>query len=106
MAGPGATEIDAAAVQAALASLREPDGSPSFAEDEIADVISEGDWTGVVIGKEDTPRELLVKAHALLTTAFPGVEFELRAGNPGGCAPASPPTMNKKGQERPGPTAY
>jgi transposase InsO family protein len=34
------------------------------------------------------------------------VEFELRNGNPGGCAPASPPAMNEKGQERPDPTAY
>ncbi len=80
MAGQGATDLDAAAVRAALASLREPDGSPSFAGDEIADVISEGSWAAVAIGREDTPRRLLASAHALLTTAFPGIEFELRAG--------------------------
>ncbi len=34
------------------------------------------------------------------------VEFELRNAEPGGCAPPSPPAINKKGQERPGPTAY
>ena len=80
MAGQGATEIDAATVRAALASLREPDGSPSLAGDEIADVISEDGWAAVVIGKEDTPRELLVSAHAHLTAAFPGIQFEMRAG--------------------------
>ncbi len=36
------------------------------------------------------------------------VEFELKSGQPGDSAPASPPAMNGKGkgQESPGPMAY
>ena len=77
---PDATEIGVAAIRAALASMREPDGSPSLNVDEIADVVLEGEWAAVVIGREEPRKELLARAHAHLTDAFPEVDFEVRAG--------------------------
>jgi ATP-binding protein involved in chromosome partitioning len=64
--------VDDAAVRRALAGL--------VADDEVADVVIEGDWLAVVIGREDAPRSLVIEAHERLSSAFPGVEVEVRAG--------------------------
>ncbi len=75
-----ATDIDLAAVRAALDSLREPDGAPSLDPGAVVDVVSEGTWTGVVLDQEASSSKLLRRAHAQLSDAFPGRAFELRAG--------------------------
>lgn len=80
MAGQDANKIDLSAVTATLASLREPDGSASIGSDEVADVVTEGDWAGVVIDKGAPSRTLLARIHAHLAAAFPGIEFEVRGG--------------------------
>ncbi len=80
MGGQDATDIDLAAVRAALDSLREPDGTRSLEPNEIADVVTEGSWAGVVIGRDEPSGNLLPRAHAHLSTAFPNVDFEIRAG--------------------------
>ncbi len=79
MGGQDATDIDLAAVRAALESLREPDGSRSLDPDEIADVVTEGDWAGVLIARDEPSSKLLSRAHALLATEFPDTDFEIRA---------------------------
>ena len=65
--------MDEAAVRASLAGLTAPDGAPLLAADAVADVVIEGDWIAVVLGKEGVPRELVARVHRGLTVAFPGV---------------------------------
>ena len=80
MGRQGATDIDLATVRTALDSLREPDGTRSLDPNEIADVVTEGNWAGVVIGRDEPSESLLPRAHAHLATAFPNIDFEIRAG--------------------------
>ncbi|MCH7718340.1 MAG: P-loop NTPase [Chloroflexi bacterium] len=71
--------MDEASIRAALASLTAPDGAPLLAPDEVADVVIEGDWVAVVLGREGASREFLARVHHHLAQAFPGATVEVRA---------------------------
>jgi ATP-binding protein involved in chromosome partitioning len=68
-------------VRAALAELREPDGTPTIADGEVSGIhIEAGRWLAVLLGNNRLPRERLALLHGGLSRAFPGVEIEIRAG--------------------------
>ena len=71
--------MDEAGVRTALAGLTAPDGAPLLAPDEVADVVIEGDWVAVVLGREGASREFLARVHHHLAQAFPGATVEVRA---------------------------
>lgn len=73
--------MDEAAIRASLAGITTEDGRPLLAADEVAAVVIEGDWAGVVLGREGASGDLLARVHRHLTSAFPGVAFEVRAEN-------------------------
>jgi ATP-binding protein involved in chromosome partitioning len=47
--------------------------------DQMVSVVSDGSWTGIVLGQEGIPYATLRRLHEMLTTEFPGIEIELRA---------------------------
>src|SRR5688500_9969139 len=87
--------MEPAAVRDALLAARDHAGAPVVAPDEIGEVAVEGDWIGVVLGKELSPlqapragelrppepaqRGPLVAAYAALKARFPDADVELRA---------------------------
>jgi len=78
---PDHATVDEAAVRQTLLALRQPDGQPLLLAAEIAQVVVEGSWIGVVLGKDAaTPRALLAGVHAELSAAFPGASVEVRTG--------------------------
>jgi len=81
MAGPDAAEIGRPDVEAALASLREPDGSPAIEPGEVAQVVAEPGWAAVIIAKQAITQRGLKRAYQALIDAHPDVDFELRADN-------------------------
>jgi ATP-binding protein involved in chromosome partitioning len=88
--------MDEAAVRQALLEARDGDGKPLLAADEIGEVAIEGDWIGVLIGRESTAltapglgrsdvdalaarqHGLLVALHDQLKGRFPSAEIDLR----------------------------
>ncbi|HEV8637105.1 MAG TPA: P-loop NTPase [Chloroflexota bacterium] len=89
--------MDESAVRQALLEARDAEGKPLLAAEEIAEIAVEGDWVGVVVGRESMPlaapapgrrepeslagrqRGLLAPLHDHLTARFPSAEVELRA---------------------------
>jgi ATP-binding protein involved in chromosome partitioning len=73
--------VDEHAVRAALLELRWPDGQPLLAADEIAQLVVEEGWIGVVLGK-DAPDlgALREQVYAHLTARFPDATVEVRTG--------------------------
>ena len=87
--------MEPAAVREALLAARDHGGSPVVAADEIGEIVVEGDWIGVVLGKELSPlqaptgparqapdpkaRGALAAAYEALKARFPAAEIELRA---------------------------
>jgi ATP-binding protein involved in chromosome partitioning len=72
--------VDEASVRDALLALRQPDGQPLLVPAEIAQLVIEGDWVGVVLGKDAAPRELLARVYDHLVASFPGARAEVRTG--------------------------
>src|SRR5215212_878283 len=71
--------MDEAAVVAALASLRDEDGSPLIGPEDIHGVMTEAGWLCVSLRKEGlNSAELLVPIHARLVQAFPNTDVEVR----------------------------
>ncbi|MGB2695251.1 MAG: P-loop NTPase [Dehalococcoidia bacterium] len=70
--------MDEAAVREALAGLTNERGAPLLAPDEIASVVTEGEWAAVVVSREGAPRELLTRVHRHLRDAFPEATIEVR----------------------------
>ena len=73
-------QINETAVRRTLTSAA-GDADPLVADDEISDVVIEGDWVAVVLAVEDPQRELLQRTHAALEAALPGARVEVRAQN-------------------------
>jgi ATP-binding protein involved in chromosome partitioning len=71
--------MDERAVRAALSGLTGDDGSPLLKPDEVAQVVVEGGWCAVAIGREAAGRDLLRRAYEGLRSAFPQAAFEVRA---------------------------
>jgi ATP-binding protein involved in chromosome partitioning len=72
--------VDEAAVRAALLELTGAGGAPLVTADEIAQVAIEGDWIGVVIGKERPTPPMLGEIQRGLALRFPEAQVEVRAG--------------------------
>ena len=67
-------------MRALIAELRQADGSPLVADQDITSVTAEPRWLSVVLTEKPLPRETLGRLHAHLQAAFPDVEVELRSG--------------------------
>ena len=75
------SDVTEADVRAVLADLREPDGTPTLADGEVSDILIESDtWLAVLLSAQRVPRERLARLHGHLSSAFPDVEVEIRAG--------------------------
>jgi ATP-binding protein involved in chromosome partitioning len=73
--------MDEGTVRTVLSELTGDDGSPLLRPDEVTRVVIEGEWTGVVIGREVTSRELLARVYDHLRGGFPEAAFEVRAAD-------------------------
>lgn len=74
------SRVDHAEVRASLASLTEPDGTPLLSASDVADVVVEDAWAGIVLSRDELPAQSLARIYRHLTAAFPGGSFEVRAG--------------------------
>src|SRR5262245_23443127 len=89
--------MDEEAVRQTLLEARDAEGKPLLAADEVGEVAIEGDWVGVVIGRETTSatapgpgraevdslaaqhHALLAALHGRLAERFPSAEVDLRS---------------------------
>jgi len=72
--------IDEAAVRAALTRRSAAEDMPALTEQDIAEVVIEGDWLCVVLGTAEPTKSLLERVHAQLAREQPSAEIEVRAG--------------------------
>jgi len=71
--------MDEAEIVAALASLKDADGSPLVAPEDVAGIMTEDGWLCVMLRKAGlNSAEQLAPVHARLVDAFPGTEIEVR----------------------------
>jgi ATP-binding protein involved in chromosome partitioning len=71
--------VDEAAVRALLTQF-DADGTPLIAEDQITTIHVESGWISVILTELPLPRQVLSRAHALLSGAWPDCEAEIRCG--------------------------
>ncbi|MGI8551146.1 MAG: P-loop NTPase [Dehalococcoidia bacterium] len=73
--------MDEASIHASLLDMTLSDGTPMLRDNDITRIMIEPHWVAVVLGREDVSRTQLERIHQHLSEAFPGTEFELRAGS-------------------------
>jgi ATP-binding protein involved in chromosome partitioning len=72
--------VNDAAIREVLATpTSEPEGA-TISGDDIGKIVTEGTWAAVVLRVKEVSPDLLAALHRRLSAAFPGFDFELRAG--------------------------